>query len=57
MKKTSLRALLFILLLQHMALGSIIAPNSTSSKPAFSIDFGSTFDRGTATKAVKDTKT
>lgn len=47
------------MLIQHMAFSAIINTStpSTIAQPSFSIDFGSSFNRNTATAAVKDTKT
>jgi len=47
------------MLIQHMAFSAIIntSTSTASAQPAFSIDFGSAFNRNTATAAVADTKT
>ena len=57
-KSPILCRLILVMLLQHMAFSAIINTSTTSAitQPSFNIDFGSSFNRNTATAAVKDTK-
>lgn len=58
-KSNITNTILLVMLIQHMAFSAIINTSTSTafSQPSFSIDFGSSFDRTTATAAVTDTKT
>lgn len=59
-QKTSISArIIFLLLIQNVAFSAIINTSTSTAftQPSFTIDFGSAFDRSTATAAVADTKT
>ena len=58
-KSPLLAQVILVMLIQNMAFSAIINTSTPSAftQPSFTIDFGSSFDRSTATAAVKDTKT